>query len=787
MTPQEQHVPTAIHVRPQWVGWRYETREGKKTKVPIDPHTGRRAKTNDPATWSDYETALAAVAKYGLEGVGYVFSADDPFTGIDIDDCRDPETGVIAEWAQEIIDTLATYTEVSPSGTGLKCWLAGAMTGTRHRWKMNGGEVEIYDQLRFFTRTGKHVVGTPLEIEERQPEFEALIARLDEQLAAGKAKAKSTNTTSKKPPASDDVVLKRLCRKDKYKRLLAGDFSEYDDDHSTADLVLAGAIAREVGADPERIDRIFRTTVLMREKWDEVHRADGASYGEMVIEKALDGLGDGGGKSATQKEILLAQAEDLLLYHTPAGEGFAVVRRGEHQEVMRITSKACGLWLRHQFWVSEGKAPSAATVKDALLTIEARANFEGEERLFGVRVMAYGDAIYLDLANEQWQAVKITAAGWEMVENPLLFRRGAAMRPLPIPEKGGDLRVLRRFVNVEGEGDFIVTVAWLVAALRPDGPYSILILQGEQGSAKTYAGGTLRSLVDPAAAALKSTPTKERDLMIAAVNSWIMGFDNLSGLTPAMSDAFCRLATGGGLSTRQLYSDADEITFEATRPITLNGIDDLSGRSDLLSRAIVITLPPFAAGKRRSEKELEAELAALRPGLLGALCDAVSTALRRLPEVKLDDPPRMADFAAWVVAAEPALPWKAGQFLAAYAANREAASELALEMDRFAGLLISMMRDLGSWSGTATDLLRDVHEELGQEVRSNDVPNTPRGLSNQLRRLAPLLRGRGLEVEFHKARTRTIVITNAYGPPDKSVIEGVRARVRKKPGTSPSR
>ena len=352
----------------------------------------------------------------------------------------------------------------------------------------------------------------------------------------------------------------------------------------------------------ERIYSIFRTTVLMREKWDEVHRADGASYGEMVIEKALDGLGDGGGKSATQKEILLAQAEDLLLYHTPAGEGFAVVRRGEHQEVMRITAKVCGLWLRQQFLVIECKAPSAATVKDALLTIEARANFEGEERLFGVRVMAYGDAIYLDLANEQWQAVKITAAGWEVVENPLLFRRGAAMRPLPIPEKGGDLRVLRRFVNVEGEGDFIVTVAWLVAALRPDGPYSILILQGEQGSAKTYAGWTLRSLIDPAAAALKSTPTKERDLMIAAVNSWIMGFDNLSGLTPAMSDAFCRVATGGGLSTRQLYSDADEITFEATRPITLNGIDDLSGRSDLLSLAIVITMPPFAAGKRRSER-----------------------------------------------------------------------------------------------------------------------------------------------------------------------------------------
>ena len=125
MTNNEQHVPAALRERPNWVNWQYETRDRKKTKVPINPHTGRHAKTNDPTTWSHYETALEAVAKYGLEGVGYVFSADDPFTGIDIDDCRDPETNVIATWAQEIIDAVPTYWEVSPSGTGVKGWVRG--------------------------------------------------------------------------------------------------------------------------------------------------------------------------------------------------------------------------------------------------------------------------------------------------------------------------------------------------------------------------------------------------------------------------------------------------------------------------------------------------------------------------------------------------------------------------------------------------------------------------------------------------------------------------------------
>lgn len=164
------------------------------------------------------------------------------------------------------------------------------MSALRNRWKVNGGEVEIYGSVRFFTFTGEHLTGTPLEIEPRQAEFEALIENLDEKLAAAKKKpkAKPAGAGGKKADLSDTTVEKRLRRNPKYRRILDGDYSDYDDDHSTCDLVLCGAIAREVGEDPERIDSIFRTTTLMRTKWDEVHRADGATYGQMVIEKALE-------------------------------------------------------------------------------------------------------------------------------------------------------------------------------------------------------------------------------------------------------------------------------------------------------------------------------------------------------------------------------------------------------------------------------------------------------------------------------------------------------------------
>ena len=785
MTLHHNHVPAGTRSRANWVGWRYETRDGKKTKVPINPHTGQRAKANDPTTWSDYETAVAAVEKHGLEGVGYVFAEDDPFSGVDIDDCREPETGVIAPWAQEIIDSLATYTEVSPSGTGLKCWLAGAMSGTRHRWKLYGGEVEIYDRLRFFTFTGEHLAGAPVEIEERQAEFEALIAKLDEQLAASKPakKSKSAGGRRKKADVSDEVALKRLRAKEKYRRLLDGDYSDYGGDHSSGDLVLCGEIARVVGPDPERIDGIFRKTKGMRAKWDEPHRADGATYGEMVIEKALEGYAEPP-KRESQKETLLAMADGLRFFHTPEGEGFAVVQNDDHEELLAIMGKLFSRYLRQQCWEGEGVAPTATVMRDALLTLEARANFEGNEREIGVRVMADGDRVFLDLGDELWRAVEITAEGWKVVSNPLLFRRGRAMKPLPVPERGGSLLDLKPFLNIEDEDAFILICSWLVAALRPRGPYPVLILGGEQGSAKTVTVRFLRALIDPAVAALKSTPTSDRELMIAATSSWILAYDNLSGLTPAMSDALCRLATGGGLSCRELYTNSEEVIFDAARPITINGIDDLTGRADLVSRSLGVTLPPIEAGKRRTEAALAVEFEKVRARLIGALCDAVSAALRHLPDVRLENAPRMSDFATWIVAAEPALPWEAGRFLSAYAANRQAMDDLALDMDRVAAIIIEMMEYVGEWSGTATDLLAEVRGLPGQERRGSDLPQTPRGISNRLHRIAPLLRASGLDVQFRKGTERRIIITNADGPQDQGTVDGAHVRIHPTPGNT---
>ena len=224
--------------------------------------------------------------------------------------------------------------------------------------------------------------------------------------------------------------------------------------------------------------------------------------------------------------------------------------------------------------------------------------------------------------------------------------------------------------------------------------------------------------------------------------------------------------------------------FDAARPITINGIDDLTGRADLLSRSIALTMPTIEPGKRRTEAGLTAEFERVRPRLLGALCEAVSVALRRLPDVRLENPPRMSDFATWIVAAEPALPWEAGRFLEAYAANRQAMDDLALDMDRVAAIIIEMMTHVGEWSGTATDLLEEVRGLPGQERRGSDIPQTPRGISNRLHRIAPLLRSNGLDVQFRKGTERRIIITNGDGPQDHITTDGAHVRIRP-PHTTP--
>jgi hypothetical protein len=339
---------------------------------------------------------------------------------------------------------------------------------------------------------------------------------------------------------------------------------------------------------------------------------------------------------------------------------------------------------------------------------------------------------------------------------------------MPIPVGGGSIESLRAFLNVQTDADFVLVVAWALACLRNRGPYPVIVLSGEQGSAKSTFSAILRALLDPNTAPLRALPREDRDLFIAASNGHVLAFDNVSGLPAWISDTLCRLATGGGFAVRQLYSDQDEVLFDAARPVILNGIEDIVTRPDLADRAVFLTLEPIPEDRRRPEQELWAAFEAERPRLLGVLLDAVAKGLAELPRTKLDKLPRMADFALWATACETEL-WPSGTFWSAYCGNRDEAVEGVIDADPIAAAVRALVQTRTEWTGTASELLGALAELAGERVaRSKTWPDSPRALAGRLRRAATFLRKIGINMGFQRegrARTRIIRITTTGQSP----------------------
>jgi putative DNA primase/helicase len=476
-------------------------------------------------------------------------------------------------------------------------------------------------------------------------------------------------------------------------------------------------------------------------------------------------------ESAATKIVNVVRNAGTILFHDDAERAFATITRDGHAETWPIKSHGFELWVRHLMWTmtgeateaerdadvddddlatSTGSATSATALRDAIAQLQAEAVFAGEETTVHVRVAFVQDGVYIDLGDPDWRCIEITPDGWTVLDHhPVRFRRARGTRALPEPSRDGDLNLLRAFVNVVSEDDWHLLVAWLVNTVREGRPFPLLNLHGEHGSAKTTATRVLRAVVDPVSEPeVRATPRSNDDLMIAAANSWVVAYDNLSHLEPWLSDALCRLATGGGLGKRMLYTDDDEITLAAKRPVVLNAIDEVITRSDLLDRALNVELPPITEGQRLDESEFWDGFSHAHAAILGGLCNAIAGALANYPAVELTETPRMADFAKWIVAAEPALGWERGSFLTSYTKNRSESDRVAVEAS-VVGTVLCEIADAGFEDDFST-LLERLTDLVDEKVtRQRDWPKTPRGLSSSVMRLSPNLRKLGYVVERH--------------------------------------
>lgn len=454
-------------------------------------------------------------------------------------------------------------------------------------------------------------------------------------------------------------------------------------------------------------------------------------------------------EDTTQAQRLIELAKGAELFRTPEDQIFATFQVEKHKETWPIKGSGFRNWLKRQYYKETGRPPSSQPLQDALGILEAKGQFDGAEHKVFIRIAEHGDNIYIDLCNDRWEAIEISPTGWKVVQNyPVRFRRTRGMGLLPYPVQGS-VEAMKKYLNLSNDDDFKLIVAWLVATLKSTGPYPILVLNGEQGTAKSTVSRILKRLIDPSSAPLRTIPKEERDLSIAANNNWLLAFDNLSGLPKWLSDAICRLATGGGFSTRELYSNDQESIFNAMRSVVLNGIEDFVTKHDLADRSLIIHLSPIPENKRIAEKGLWQDFEDDAPGILGALCDAVSCGLRNINIVKFDRLPRMADFALWVTAAEPVLPWLAGDFMRAYTRNLKDAIEQTIDADLVASAIRSFMEShREGFEGTPTDLLNILDDEVEEKtIKSKSWPKGPHILTGRLRRAATSLRSFGIEVK----------------------------------------
>ena len=382
-------------------------------------------------------------------------------------------------------------------------------------------------------------------------------------------------------------------------------------------------------------------------------------------------------KTASQADKLVALGRAADLFRSSASaepEAFGAIAFDDRQETWSVRSTRFKRWLNQRYFETHAKSPNKEAIASAINTLEAVALYGESSRDTAIRVYETGDTIYVDLCDEQWRAVRVTGDGWEVVDHRDLefhFVRRRGMEPLPCPESGGSVDDLRDFVNVPDDATWLLVVAFVVMSFSGRGPYPVLAITGEQGSAKSTLCRIIRALVDPNLCELRAPPKDERDLVIAARNSRLLAFDNLSGLKNELADAICRMSTGSGFGTRELYTDDEEVLFSVQRPVMINGIDDLATRADLADRSLFIHLMRIENDQRVTERSLWENFLAQRPLILGAILDAVSTALRNRAGVAIPVLPRMADFAIFIVAACESLGWHPDEFMTTYHENRQ--------------------------------------------------------------------------------------------------------------------
>jgi hypothetical protein len=674
-------IPDELRRIPQWLLWRKEKSGGKPGKVPYRPD-GRRASTTKPTDRFTFSTVINTLGKGYYTGVGFVFTAEDPYVGIDLDNCID-ECGHVAPEAQAIIDALDSYTEVSPSGRGVKIWVKGQLPWDGKRTKKVDGfeAIECYQSGRYFTVTGNLLSGTRGEIRKAQRELDAIVNRYfaDKEASKPQSPAKSTTSINAGFRGTDEALLQAIRRSKSGARFGElydeGNLSDHGEDESVADFALVGILAFWCGPDPERIDRLFRGSMLYREKWN--FKRGQSTYGAQTIQKILANTTeyytppkplpkvDSDAEPEYDSLEELGQSVDELLNDPKAG--------GSRSRKRRISTAVCRWFLKKSRLLCDlstgTPAPYVVADDNSVLALDdslvvqillSRACLNATETMYrwiladlrttavkqGPRIclcryaQRSNKSIYL--SSGPTDIVKVTATGMQLVPNGMddIWFTGEHTYPAWKPSKPVspvDVPLLCPILEAPPEVPAYteavqtrVLHVWLVAVVVGIRPLPAALCIGQMGTGKTLTSRGMGIIPNGPEANVTTMPTTLRDMQVILTGSPLVAFDNADAETePWFPDLFATAVTGGNVEVRKLYTTAESFTAPINAALCLSArTPHFAERADIQERLL-----PFFFGERRDQDRrddsaLLAEVQQKRDGLMSWIALTAAVLLR---------------------------------------------------------------------------------------------------------------------------------------------------------------
>ena len=467
-------------------------------------------------------------------------------------------------------------------------------------------------------------------------------------------------------------------------------------------------------------------------------------------------------KPRTAAESLIDDvlASDAVLFLDQFGEAY-IAQNGDGREVVELTSSEFSYWLFKSYWLREHRPLPKDADTQVVKTLSALAYYSGTTYDLYVRSVLKNDVLWYDLVNGN--SVKVTPLGWEVVTDPIILFRRKQQKPQVTPAIDGELGLLRSYVNVASDDDWLLFMVFTITAFIPGFPHPLLVLHGPQGAGKTTPMRVIKKLVDPSAVQGMSLPTDTKEFVQLASHHTFLFFDNLSGLSRKMSDSLARAITGDTFSKRKLYTNNDNVVYSIQNPMAINGINQVISKPDLLDRSILIELKRIEQEARIPEDQFWEAFEHDKPQLLGAIFDVLAKAMAIYPTLELEELPRMADFTRWACAVSEAAGYTQQDFLNAYKANIALQNEEAIDASPIAKAVISLIDDCedGIWQGSPTELLGALNRRL-DTINSSSNPLWPKGpemVTRSLKNAQVNLKEIGIQVDtFRSSRGRFIVI-----------------------------